>query len=119
MNTTEKPAEAGPVDAWVRPLVELRELAQEGAALHSEEMPERQVCDGLLWALAEIERLQAELDRLNEPGVCYSPCLGHQYHQYKVRWQASYAPALRSVCPICAGVAEDVTGPHLPVWPNG
>ncbi len=36
----------------------LRELAEEGAALHSEPtMPERQVCDGLLWALAERENL--------------------------------------------------------------
>jgi hypothetical protein len=48
----------------------LRELAEEGAALNSEEQPEREVCDGLLWALAEIERLRGivpeVLERLND-----------------------------------------------------
>lgn len=39
----------------------LRELAEEGAALHSESQPEREVCDGVLWALAEIERLRGAL----------------------------------------------------------
>lgn len=53
MQGDEVPAEVR-VDRPVRPLVELRELAQEGAAMHSEEMPERQVCDGLLWALDEL-----------------------------------------------------------------
>ena len=49
----------------------LRELAEEGAGLHSENQPEREVCDGLLWALAEIERLHADHKRMNaidEPG---------------------------------------------------
>ena len=41
----------------------LRELAEEGAALHSESQPEREVCDGLLWALAEIERLKPDAER--------------------------------------------------------
>jgi len=36
----------------------LRELAEEGSAIHSEGQPEREVCDGLLWALAEIDRLK-------------------------------------------------------------
>ena len=41
----------------------LRELAEEGAAIHSDTQPEREVCDGLLWALDEIERLRtAALD---------------------------------------------------------
>lgn len=39
----------------------LRGLAEEGAALHSAEQPEREVCDGLLWALSEIERLRGVL----------------------------------------------------------
>lgn len=39
----------------------LRELAEEGAALHNENQPEREVCDGLLWALAEVERLRGAL----------------------------------------------------------
>ena len=37
----------------------LRELAEEGAAIHSDPQPEREVCDGLLWALDEIDRLRA------------------------------------------------------------
>lgn len=62
----EDDAVARPVDGQVRALFELRDLAQEGAALHSEEMPERQVCDGLLWALAEIERLHAVVKAAND-----------------------------------------------------
>jgi hypothetical protein len=36
----------------------LRELAEEGAALHSHGMPERTICDGLLAALDEVDRLR-------------------------------------------------------------
>ncbi len=41
----------------------LRELAAEGVELHSEGQPEREVCDGLLLALVEIQWLRAELLR--------------------------------------------------------
>ena len=39
----------------------LRELAEEGAAIHNDPQPEREVCDGLIWALDEIERLREAL----------------------------------------------------------
>ena len=41
----------------------LRELAKEGAALHSPNQPERLICDGLLAALDENKRLREALKR--------------------------------------------------------
>lgn len=57
----------------------LRELAEEGAAIHSDPQPEREVCDGLIWALDEIERLRSALrgllafDLENDGATCDWP----------------------------------------------
>lgn len=55
-----------PVEVPVRPLSELRELAHEGIAMHSETAPERLVCEGLLWALDEVYRLGVALNHAND-----------------------------------------------------
>jgi hypothetical protein len=65
-NDSHTPA-AAPVVAPVlsEGLGPLRELATEGAALHSPGQPEHTVCTGLLAALDEVERLRAQVKQLD------------------------------------------------------
>lgn len=67
-------------------------------------------------ALARIEELEAEVSKLREPGVCYAPCTSHRFHRYSMEMQVAATVPMRSVCPVCVGLATDVSGPYL--WPN-
>ena len=62
----------------------------------------------------DIERLRAEVARLSDPGTSYAACTSHRFHRYSMKLQATVMTPMRSVCPICAGMAMDVSGPHLP-----
>jgi hypothetical protein len=63
-------------------------------------------------ARARIEELEAEVARLREPGTCYMPCSSHRFHLYSMEMQVTVAAPMRSVCPICAGLAMNVSIEH-------
>jgi hypothetical protein len=64
-------------------------------------------------ARARIEELEAQLAKALEPPVCYAPCISHRFHNYSTDMQVTVAVPARSVCPICAGLAKNVSGPHF------
>jgi hypothetical protein len=64
-------------------------------------------------ALARIEELEAEVARLTEPPTVFMACQSHRLHSYTVRGVATASTPTKQVCPICAGIAEQVSGPSL------
>jgi hypothetical protein len=64
-------------------------------------------------ALARIKELEDEVQRLRYPGVAYVPCQSHRFHNFAMQVQVSCAPPLKSVCPICAGMATNISGPSF------
>ena len=53
-------------------------------------------------------------EELRRQYVAYGPCISHRHHRYTMAMQASATPAIRMICPVCAGLATNVSGPHLP-----
>lgn len=72
----------------------LRELAEEGAAIHSDPQPEREVCDGLLWALDEIERLRAALAKIADWDSNWGP-----FPENNEAWRAMVVVTAREAVP--------------------
>ena len=59
-------------------------------------------------AADEIERLRAEVTRLNEPGIVYMACVAHRRMSYTMDAQIGVAPPMKRVCPVCSGKARNV-----------
>lgn len=57
---------------------------------------------------------EAEHVGSNLTGTSYTACTSHRFHRYSMAGQVNVTTPIRLVCPICAGMAKNVSGPHLP-----